>query len=81
MPEPGMSDLQLATIEEIWEELIRRTKAAVLILMMHDRNTDSERSAATYVFHGGYQTAVGLVTWAQSRLLSSHGDEEDDEEE
>lgn len=75
-----MTELELATLPDLWEEIIKRTKAAVLIVMMEPKEKSAEASAATYLFHGGYQTAVGLTTWAQSRLLSPGGDEEDEEE-
>ena len=62
----GMSPIQQATEDELFDELARRNTGAVLILMKESRQTGLDEYNT--VWRGGLALALGLVHRAAVRL-------------
>jgi len=61
-----MSDLSLVPLEDIWNELRNRYEAIVLLTV---KDMDKHREARTMNSDGGRYACLGLVTYAQDRIL------------
>jgi len=56
------------TMEQLWDEIVSRTDAAVLVTQVKMVPNDEER---LFYYHGGI-TAIGLAHLADRRLLDNY---------
>lgn len=72
--EETIMDLSLVPMEEIWDEIKRRSDTVIMVEL---KSLDSEREAAQIAFKGGRYACLGLLQYASSRLImeSLHGEQ------
>lgn len=64
-------DLELATLDEITEELARRN-SAVLILTLKDARNAQNNEAFEWTYRGGFCLAIGMLTrtlWRMQQIV------------
>lgn len=67
-----MADLELATVDELYEELEKRCKECVFIFSRPLKN--NERDYAFSIRHTGFLSALGLVEQAKFYLHTKYND-------
>jgi len=61
-----MTDLSLVSFDDIWEELKNRYEVVVVLTI---KNIDRNREARSMNSAGGRYSCLGLVAYAQDRIL------------
>lgn len=76
-----MPDLELATTEEIWNELRKRHPIMILVFEEDDKLNSNESEVSTR-WSGGYLSGIGLARYTEKRIYEliarqSHEDSDD----
>ena len=75
-----MTDLELATRDELIDELAKRHETLVILAIRKGKTSDSNQERRIW-WAGGACTAIGLCEVARRLMLSSCADEMNDDNE
>ena len=75
-----MTDLELATSDELIDELAKRHETLVILAIRNGKTSDTNQERLIW-WAGGCCTAIGLCEVARRLMLSSCADEMNDDNE
>lgn len=85
MPEDELIDvpptLDTATDEEIWSEIRKRSKSALLVILKRPKRADDDMDPIGIFVGGGQLNAVGMARYAEQAIMQMIFDNDPDEEE